>query len=138
MQNTSNILSPHHKILDFFNRLGDILLLGAALQLSLYFFHKDWGQTATLLFLFAVVYSQLTASLGGLYDSQRSIQISRVLRNVFVAVSGTFILITMTSALSNRLHYFANRQLLFVWFISSIVFLSLRRDRKSTRLNSSH
>ena len=127
MQNTPNILSPHHKILDFFNRLGDILLLGAALQLSLYFFHKDWGQTATLLFLFAVVYSQLTASLGGLYDSQRSIQISRVLRNVFVAVSGTFILITMTSALSNRLHYFANRQLLFVWFISSLVFLSLWR-----------
>lgn len=127
MQNTPNILSPHHKTLDFFNRVSDILLLGLALQLTLYVFNKSWGQTATLLFLFSIVYSQLTASLGNLYDSQRSIQMSRVLRNIFVAVSGTFILITMTSALSNRLHYFANRQVLFVWFVSSVVFLSLWR-----------
>ena len=128
MQATPSILSPHHKILDFLNRFSDVALLGISLVITIeFFFAKEWGQTATVLFLFAIIYHQLSASLCGLYDSQRSLKVSTQVYQVLSALAGTFALVTMTTALSNRLHALADRDILFVWFMLSSVTLCIWR-----------
>ncbi|WP_297922070.1 hypothetical protein, partial [uncultured Agitococcus sp.] len=78
MPMNQNILSPHHKVLDFFNRTSDIFFLGISLLIAIEFNDKDWTQTATVLFLFSIIYSQLSASLTGMYESQRSLGITKV------------------------------------------------------------
>ena len=66
MQAAPSILSPHHKILDFLNRFSDVALLGISLAVTIEgVFAKEWGQTATVLFLFAIIYHQLSASISG-------------------------------------------------------------------------
>lgn len=121
MPATTSILSPHHKLLDFMNRLADICLLGLALILTLMHFHKGWGQTSTLLFLFAVVYFQLAAALTGIYDSQRSVKVHRQMLQMLLALACTFVLVTMTTGLSNRLHYLADRRVLSCWLFLNII-----------------
>ena len=128
MQATPSILSPHHKILDFLNRFSDVALLGISLAVTIEgVFAKEWGQTATVLFLFAIIYHQLSASLCGLYDSQRSLKVSTQVYQVLSALAGTFALVTMTTALSNRLHYVADRPTLLIWFSLSSILLSFWR-----------
>ena len=119
MQATPSILSPHHKILDFLNRFSDVALLGFSLLATIQAFGEEWRQSSTVLFLFAIIYHQISASLSGLYDSQRSIKISTQIYQVLSALAGTFALVTMSSALSNRLHAVADRNTLFVWFTFS-------------------
>lgn len=127
MPTNQNILSPHHKILDFFNRTSDIFFLGISLIIAIEFSDQEWTQTATVLFLFSVIYSQLGASLTGMYESQRSLSITKVLAQVTISLLTIFALITMTSALSNRLHNFASRDLLAIWFLSSTSFMVIWR-----------
>lgn len=127
MQATPNILSPHHKVLDFLNRFSDVALLGLSLASTLYFFEENWPQRATILLLFAIIYHQLAGSFSSLYESQRSLSILKQCYQTVATLTGTFALVTMTSALSNRLHDFANREILFSWFILSSTSLCLWR-----------
>lgn len=127
MPTKPNILSPHHKVLDFFNRISDISLLAVSLSFALYINDKDWSLITTVLFLFAVIYSQLSASITNLYDSQRSLTLFNSITQIFSATAILFALITMTSALSNRLHNFAQRDLLVVWFVSQFLLLAMWR-----------
>lgn len=127
MPTKPNILSPHHKVLDFFNRISDISLLAVSLSFALYINDKDWSLITTVLFLFAVIYSQLSASITNLYDSQRSLTLFKSITQIFSATAILFALITMTSALSNRLHNFAQRDLLVVWFVSHFLLSAIWR-----------
>ncbi len=123
MPTHQNILSPHHKMLDFLNRSSDALLLGAALAITQYLSGEDWPLRATVLFLCSIIYLQICGSLSGIYESQRSSSILKQIYQTIIGLIGTFILITTTSALSNRLHAFADRQTLVTWFALSVFFL---------------
>jgi putative colanic acid biosysnthesis UDP-glucose lipid carrier transferase len=127
MQATPNILSPHHKVLDFLNRFSDVALLSTSLALAIEFAQEEWKLTATAILLFAIIYHQLAASISNLYESQRSLTVSKQLYRTIAALAGTFALVTMTSALSNRLHAFADREMLFTWFVLSAISFSLWR-----------
>ncbi|PTQ89765.1 undecaprenyl-phosphate glucose phosphotransferase [Agitococcus lubricus] len=127
MQATPSILSPHHKLLDFMNRLADIFFLGLALSLTLTQLDKSWGQSATLLLLFSIVYYQLAAALIGIYGSQRSIKVREQMLQTLLALAGTFALVAMTSNLSNRLHFLADREFLLFWVILSALLLTAWR-----------
>ncbi len=127
MQATPNILSTHYKIVDFLNRIADMLLLGLALGFAHLQFNKGWGQTSTLLFLCAIVYFQLSAALSDIYGSQRSIKIQQHIYQVSIALGGTFMLIAMSTGLSNRLHYLADRKFLLVWLATSMLFFATWR-----------
>ena len=127
MQATPNILSPHHKVLDFLNRFSDVALLSTSLALTIEFAQEEWKLTATAILLFAIIYHQLAASISNLYESQRSLTVSKQLYRTIAALAGTFALVTMTSALSNRLHAFADREMLFTWFVLSAISFSLWR-----------
>ena len=127
MPATPNILSPHHKLLDLLNRLSDVVLLAISLVITLFLLKEDWPQRATVLLLFAIIYHQISGSMSGIYESQRSLSILKQVYQTIIALIGTFILVTMTSALSNRLHSFADRNVLFIWFIVSVCLLCLWR-----------
>lgn len=127
MQATPNILSPHHKVLDFLNRFSDVALLSLSLALALEINREEWKLTATVILLFSIIYHQLSASVSNLYESQRSLTVSKQLYRTIATLAGTFALVTMTSALSNRLHAFADREMLFTWFGLSAISFSLWR-----------
>jgi putative colanic acid biosysnthesis UDP-glucose lipid carrier transferase len=127
MQATPNILSPHHKVLDFLNRFSDVALLSTSLALAIEFAQEEWKLSATAILLFAIIYHQLAASISNLYESQRSLTVSKQLYRTIATLAGTFALVTMTSALSNRLHAFADREMLFTWFVLSAISFSLWR-----------
>jgi len=127
MQATPNILSPHHKVLDFLNRFSDVALLSLSLALALEINREEWKLTATVILLFSIIYHQLSASVSNLYESQRSLTVLRQLYRTLATLAGTFALVTMTSALSNRLHAFADRELLLAWFVLSAISFCLWR-----------
>lgn len=127
MQATPNILSTHYKVVDFLNRVADMLLLGSALAITHLEFSREWGQTSTLLFLFSIVYFQLSAALSDIYSSQRSIKVRKQIYQILIALGGTFVLIAMSTGLSNRLHYLADRTFLLVWMATSMMLFAAWR-----------
>lgn len=127
MQAHQGILSSHQKLLDFMNRSMDILQLYLALNLTHMIFDRDWIKPSTLIFLFAVLYFQLGAALAGIYASQRSTTLRVQLRQILVALGGTFILLAMTADIINRLHNLSDRQFLLVWLVLSTAMLGAWR-----------
>ena len=120
----TGILSSHSRSFDFLNRLTDIIIMGVTLLMCHALDGRQWGIASTLLFLFGLVYFQLTASLGNIYSSQRGLSTREHLGNVLLALLGAFALITMTAGLSNRLHGLADRLFLLNWLISSALLLA--------------
>lgn len=127
MKSNQGILSSHQKLLDFLNRSMDVFLLGVGLTLAHILADKSWGSFSTLLFLFGVLYFQLGSALTGIYSSQRSITTREQLFQMFMALLGSFVLITMTTSVVYRFHGLANRIFLFSWFGLSLAMLSAWR-----------
>ena len=135
MPQQSGLLRSHSRFFDFLSRITDILILAMTLQLMLLWDGREWGQTSTLLFLFALVYFQLTASLTGIYNSQRMTTLRQHVGDVLISVLGAFVLITMTAGLSNRLHSLADRVTLLEWLITSAIALCAWRIAIKLLLN---
>ncbi|MDP2227066.1 MAG: sugar transferase, partial [Moraxellaceae bacterium] len=107
--------------------MTDIGILGLTLWLAHMVDNRNWGDASTMLFLFSLLYFQLTASAAGLYESQRSVSTRQYLGSTLAALLTAFMLIAMTAALSNRLHNLADRQTLLEWLLISAVALCLWR-----------